>query len=842
MLAGVAAGDTAQNCPPLLPKNVPLLNQTRELTAAPVGPPLRWLENPRIPRHVAAVMAALSFPDDVRQQGCAALGSLSDSGWKRSLDFTRHAAITLVLGASCRESLPAWVRDGIDRDITRNTERLARLRSELSLVSERLGAERIEFVLLKGFSVGPEYTLDPRLRMHYDFDLFVPQESIESAYRAVLSLGYEALPSNEHIATDHLPTLTRKTGWQWRGDPFDPEIPPSVELHFRFWDSDAERLPVQGVEEFWQRRVVEDGLPVLHPADRLAYATLHLLRHLFHGSARVNHVYETARFLETQAENETFWSTWRELHSEPLRRLEAVAFRLAAAWFGCRVAPEAAEEIQRLAGDVPAWFENYSASPIEALFQPNKHELWLHLALLDSSRDRRGILLRKILPRTLPPAYADVFVPAEEITLRLRWKHRLRYAGHLASRVAHHARTLPVMLWHGVLWKLRSSGLEAPFWWFTVAGAIYALGFFVFYLLYNLYLLDRGYREDALGYIASALTLGSVAGVLPAAGIVRRLGLARSIKIAILGASAAFALRCVVTGEPALVASAFLGGAISSLWAVSMAPAVAALTSERSRPVGFSVIYSSGIGVGMLAGLVGGRLPGWVLGLHLAPDGMHAKQLTLLASVAVAALAFWPVTKLRMESAGPEETSGYPRSPFVYKFLTAIAVWSLATGAFNPLFNAYFERRFHMPLENIGIVFTFSHAGQVATILLSPLLLRKLGLVRGVVCMQLVTALALGSIAAGPTAFLAAASYVAYMSFQYMSDPGTNSLLMNQVEATQRSGAAALSFLVAFLAQAATASAAGAVVARYGYPPMLLGATMLAVVAAWLFSRLKYHQ
>ena len=819
-----------------------LLNHISEPAAASVASPLPWLENPCIPRSVAAALAALSFPEDVREQGCTILGALDDSEWTSLFEFTRQSAITLVLGASCREDLPAWVRDRIDADITRNTERLARLRSELALVSERLRAEHIEFVLLKGFSIGPEFTLDPRLRMHYDFDLFVPEQSVEAAYRAVVLLGYEPLSSNDHLPKDHLPTLTRKTGWHWRGDPFDPEIPPSVELHFRFWDSEAERLPAPGVEEFWQRRVQQNGLPVLHLADRLAYATLHLLRHLFRGSARVNHVYEIARFLETQAGNESFWFTWRKLHSDPLRRLEAVAFRLAAAWFGCRIAPEAAEEIQRLAGDVPVWFENYAASPIEALFRPNKHELWLHLALLGSARDRRKILFRKILPRTLPAAYGDVFVPDREITFRIRWKLRIRYAVHLASRTVHHARTLPVMLWHAMLWKSRASGLEAPFWWFAIAQAIYALGFFVFYLLYNLYLLDRGYHEDALGYIASALTLGSMAGVLPAAGIVRRLGLTRSIKIAILGTSAIFALRCLVTGEPALVASAFVGGAISSVWAVSMSPAVAALTGQRSRPVGFSVIYSSGIGVGMLAGLVGGRLPRWMLGLHFASDAMHAKQTTLLASVAVAALAFWPMARLRMESGGPEETSGYPRSPFVYKFLTAITVWSLATGAFNPLFNAYFERRFHMPLESIGIVFTFSHAGQVATILLSPLLLRKLGLVRGVVCMQLVTALALGSIATGPPAFLAAAFYVGYMSFQYMSDPGTNTLLMNQVDPALRSGAAALSFLVAFMAQALAASAAGAVVAHYGYPPMLFGATMLAVVAAWLFSRLKYDE
>jgi MFS family permease len=420
----------------------------------------------------------------------------------------------------------------------------------------------------------------------------------------------------------------------------------------------------------------------------------------------------------------------------------------------------------------------------------------------------------------------------------MRWSQRIRYAVYLASRTAYHARTLPAVLWHGALWKWRASRLEAPFWWFTIGGSIYSFGFFVFYLLYNLLLLDRGYREDALGLIAGAVTLGNIGGVLPAAGFVRRVGLAPALKIATLAIPAAFAARCMFSGEPALVASAFVAGAASSVWAVAFSPAVAALTSERSRPVGFSITYSSGIGVGMLAGLIGSRVPRWFLGAHLVNDGLHAKQLALLASVAFAALAFWPLTKLRLESTGPEETRGYPRSPFVYRFLTAIGVWSMATGAFNPLFNAYFERRFRMPLENIGIVFTFSHLGQVATILLSPLLLRRLGLVRGVACMQLATALALGSLAASPSGFAAAALYVGYMSFQYMSDPGTNSLLMNHVEPARRSGAAALLFLVAFLAQAFSASAAGAAVARYGYPLMLLGATLLAIVAAFLFWRL----
>ena len=34
--------------------------------------------------------------------------------------------------------------------------------------------------------------------------------------------------------------LIRKTGWKWREDYFDPEMPTAVELHFAFWNERAE--------------------------------------------------------------------------------------------------------------------------------------------------------------------------------------------------------------------------------------------------------------------------------------------------------------------------------------------------------------------------------------------------------------------------------------------------------------------------------------------------------------------------------------------------------------------------------------------------------------------------
>jgi predicted MFS family arabinose efflux permease len=104
--------------------------------------------------------------------------------------------------------------------------------------------------------------------------------------------------------------------------------------------------------------------------------------------------------------------------------------------------------------------------------------------------------------------------------------------------------------------------------------------------------------------------------------------------------------------------------------------------------------------------------------------------------------------------------------------------------------------------------------------------------------MQLTTALALALLSPAHVAVVAAGLYTLYMSFQYMSEPGIYASLMNRVLPGQRSGASALNFLVLFGGQALAASVAGAVVTRYGYSPMLAGAAVLAIVAAWLFWRL----
>jgi predicted MFS family arabinose efflux permease len=750
------------------------------------------------------VLAALHLRDPRPD----ALAALDDREWRHTLEFCYHSRLALPLRAAARDFLPEWVRQQLDHDARQNLERLDKLRELYRALDERFTARGISYAALKGIAQCPLFGADPEERVQYDIDLYVPSDSIDAAWQSLREWGYEPQAGTEKLPTDHLPALVRKTGWEFRGDYFDPELPYAIELHFQFWNYDQERLPAPGTEDFWARhewrRIAGLDLPVLARADALGYASLHALRHWLLGSLSVSHVYEIARFLDRHAADDAFWREWSALHAPELRRLEALTFRLAESWFGCELASAAAEEIERLPGPVQSWFDEFAWSPISQRFHPNKDELWLHFSLLDSRRDIWSVARRRLLPMTLPGSAG------------MRTGTWLAY---VAERFRHHALAFPEVIATGARWWL---GRE--FWWFLASAVLFNLALFVFVLLYNLHLLDLGYKEGFLGTVAGAATVGTFAGTLPAALVVRRIGL-RATLVSVCGIIAALIpLRTLLTGRISLVVLSVVWGLAFAAWAVVIAPAIAAAVPERRRATAFSVFFASMFAVGIAGNWIGGRLPDW----------LHGKSPALLLSAFVVAAAIWPATRLRASAPAPEQAKTYPRGAWLWRYLAVFAIWNLATATFNPFANVYFKR-LQFSDAHIGSTLAAAQAVQVIAVLLAPLVFRRIGLVAGIVVMMAATGLGLAGLAQRPAGEWAAMAFAAYMSFQWMSEPGLNTLLMNHVEERERSGAAAMNHFVAFCMQAGAAFAAGALLDRFGYGPVLAGAALLAGAAAALF-------
>jgi predicted MFS family arabinose efflux permease len=748
--------------------------------------------------------------------------------------------LTLPLNLNCGQHIPEWVRLRLDSDLAKNTQRWQRMKTAYREIASALESAGLDCVVLKGFSHCPRFVSAPQYRWQGDLDLLLTGEQVMHGREIAVRLGYEPLRRADRYPTDHLPILIRKTGWRWRGDYFDLEMPISLELHFRLWDEHTEGFSPNGLQDFWGRRrtaAVDDlQFLALHPADSVGNATLHLLRHLLRGSLRACHVYELAWMLHHSIEDRELWSSWRKLHDESLRPLEAICFSLAERWFGCQLPGAALEEVERLAEPVKRWFDLYSASPLENNFRPNKDELWLHWSLLDSTGSRLKILRRRLLPEQLPGPLDAVHIPEQQRTLGIRLVSAWRYFVFATSRAAHHLRALPSTTRSAFRWFGGGIGLGPQYWRFFFAEGFFDFGMFIFVFLYNLYLLQIGFRENFIGLVSGVMTAGSVAGSLLAAVAIQRFGLRKTLLISFALTALLSVSRAYTTIPPVLLGLALAAGITSSAWAVAFSPAIAHLTTAKNRAVGFSFASSVGIAIGVIGSQAAGRLPGWLVRLHWAPSTVASYREAMLAGCVMIALAIWAFSGVKMDAAsGPEARKFHRPSPLVIRFLIAMFVWNIGTGALNPFFNVFFSRRVHMPLEQIGTAVSVGQIAQVVAILAAPLVFRRYGLTRGISGMQFATGLALVALAAASGPAWAAAGYATYMMTQYMSEPGMFTLLMEGAPVQERGSASALNFLVSFAGQAIAAAVAGQMLARFGYPPVFAAAAVICGVAALLF-------
>jgi hypothetical protein len=405
-----------------------------------------------------AVVRSLSFAHN----GEDLLAGLSDTAWRNLLPLTDRSQLTLPLGIRRSMSLPQWVRARIERNLSNNAIRHERTMRVYQEVERALTSRGIRFAVLKGFTQWPLYCDDLRERPQYDLDLYCPESDIEAAYQAIVALGYEPFRQKAGTPLDHLSPLIRKTGWLPRHDYYDPEMPLTIELHFRFWDRDTERFDVQGADTFWSRRRVREfaglAIPSLHPVDALSYTAWHLLRHLLRGDLRACQVYELAHFLHRTATQDHFWQDWRnERHSSCA---EGIAFRLAMDWFHCDTNPVARKLAHSLPPAVERWFTVFGLSPLYAMERPNKDELFLHLALVHDFRDRLKIAKRRMFPFRFNPVIVDAHVPSPGSGLR--WKRRIFGAWFMGKRTFHHARTMLPVMRNALRWRLALSSHHTP--------------------------------------------------------------------------------------------------------------------------------------------------------------------------------------------------------------------------------------------------------------------------------------------------------------------------------------------------------------------------------------------
>lgn len=384
-------------------------------------------------------------------------------------------------------------------------------------------------------------------------------------------------------------------------------------------------------------------------------------------------------------------------------------------------------------------------------------------------------------------------------------------------------------------WAAACRGLGNGFWTFFVAALCFDLGFSIYMFLYSLLLLDFGFNEQQLGLVVGAMTLGAMAGTLPMGVLAERVGLRRVLLTGFVVTPAIAALRPFFPNERAQIVLAFATGLALCFWQVCFSPATASLTTEKNRTLAFSLMLSTGIATGALGGLTGGWLPGWIEHMHLATGRADAKRVVLLACCAIFALGAWPLARVRWQRTGIEPRKVLKFDPFLYRYLPALALWTLASGAIVPFAQVFLSRQMHLTLPKIGEAFSMAQIAEVATILLAPIVFRRCGLVAGIAYTQAAGGLALAGLARAQTANAAMALYAGFMAVHWMSGPGIYSLLMGRVAEAGRSMASAANNFALKLCEAIASAVAGAAYVRFGYPTVLGTLAAMALLSSAAF-------
>jgi MFS family permease len=361
---------------------------------------------------------------------------------------------------------------------------------------------------------------------------------------------------------------------------------------------------------------------------------------------------------------------------------------------------------------------------------------------------------------------------------------------------------------------LRSQALTREFWKFFAVAFFFDAGFAVYFFLFNLFLLNAHATERTIGRINGAFTLGSTLALLPAGAIAKRVGVKPLLLACMILAPLLGAGRVLTLAGPLQIGLGFLAGAAMSLWGVCYLPAVARLTNEGNRASAYSLIFSASVATSAIGGAITGFLP--------LTAGV------LLCACAIAAIAIWPAMQLQLAPGPAEEPETRPwltqfsPAPSLRRFLPLFALWTAVPGAFLPFANVYLVREQKLSMHAIGLLFSMTQCLQLLLGLLTPVVLRVFGLVRGILAIQLTTMLSLAGLAWSHNTSITVILYLAFTTVYWMGSPALYNLLMNQAPDSQRSYTAAMALFLNTLASSGTITLAGSAFSRFGYTVPLL--------------------
>ena len=337
------------------------------------------------------------------------------------------------------------------------------------------------------------------------------------------------------------------------------------------------------------------------------------------------------------------------------------------------------------------------------------------------------------------------------------------------------------------------------------------LGFGIYRLFYNLYVLSLGNSSSFLGLLVAVPGLVITALALPIGALGARTGFRTTLIAGVAIMVGSLVGIAQETSAAALILFAATLGLSRGLLDVSNAPFVAENSAARERTHLFSVQFAVRIFAGFFGYSLAGALPAaFARMLHVGAESPEAYRAALLCGAGVFFVALIPLIRLkngRQEAGADAEqdllavdprdqsansSSSRPPVRLLIRLFTPEIAIGLGAGALVPFLNVFFKTKFGVSDALLGMLYAGQSVAMGVAILLGPILATRLGRPRAVVATQLLSIPFLILLGFTPFVAPAAVGFLMRASLMNMGHPLYAAYSMDQVGAKYRALASGL--------------------------------------------------
>jgi hypothetical protein len=346
------------------------------------------------------------------------LTRFSSRDWDQTQRWLDHSGLTLYLlkrlgAGGATQVLPSQVLARFEENLADNKCRVQQLLSETGCINEKFNQAGVQYVVVKGLSLWPEFCSDPYLRTQCDIDYMVSRQSLSAAKNVLAESGYEAKRYSD-VQFEYERPLQRVPSQY--DSPYKVQTTPTIELHVGIWENAKHHVPLEEPAFVLDDSKIQEWegvrFPVLSDEDAFLLQVLHAFQHLLSYWVKPSWLLEIGHFMEKRWQDSVFWNQFaRRLEGRPqYAEFATITLELTAKMFSARI-PEVVQQWRGcLRRSARLWLDNYGRSwalgerpPHRTKVFPNsKLSLFFQTEYIPDVRARRDFLRHALIPWKIP--------------------------------------------------------------------------------------------------------------------------------------------------------------------------------------------------------------------------------------------------------------------------------------------------------------------------------------------------------------------------------------------------------------------------------------------------------